>query len=105
MNDRQNKIRRKMIGIMLEHDFIIKKYIRYTFVLTTRGFSGSNQMLLNTLFHSSLVAVSWAAQSTFLLDIFSARRKSTLGPSRRFYIEMNGSSVPQIAAKVPRLAS
>ena len=38
-----------MIGIMLEHDFMIKKRICDTFVLTKRGFSGSGQMLLNTL--------------------------------------------------------
>ena len=38
-----------MIGIMLEHDFMIKKSICGTFVLTTRGFPGSGQMLLNTL--------------------------------------------------------
>ena len=49
MKDRQNKTRRKMIGIMLEHDFMIKKRICDTFVLTKRGFSGSGQMLLNTL--------------------------------------------------------
>ena len=38
-----------MIGIMLEHDFMTKKRICDTFVLTKRGFSGSGQMLLNTL--------------------------------------------------------
>ena len=38
-----------MIGIMLEHDFMIKQSICDTFVLTKRGFSGSDQMPLNTL--------------------------------------------------------
>ena len=38
-----------MIGIMLEHDFMIKQSICDTFVLAKRGFSGSGQMLLNTL--------------------------------------------------------
>ena len=38
-----------MIGIMLEHDFMINKSICGTFVLTACGFSGSGQMLLNTL--------------------------------------------------------
>ena len=38
-----------MVGMMLEHDFMIQKSICDTFVLTKRGFSGSGQMLLNTL--------------------------------------------------------
>ena len=53
MKDRQNKTRRKMIVIMLEHDFMINKSICDTFVLTTRGFSGSGQVLLNTLISGS----------------------------------------------------
>ena len=42
-----------MIAIMLEHDFMVKKRICGTFVLTKRGFSGSGQMLLNTLLSST----------------------------------------------------
>ena len=38
-----------MIGIMLEHDFMIKKSICDTLVLTKRVFSGSDQIPLNTL--------------------------------------------------------
>ena len=38
-----------MVGMMLEHDFMIQKSICDTFVLRKRGFSGSDQMLLNTL--------------------------------------------------------
>ena len=38
-----------MIGIMLEHDFMIKQSICDTFVLAKRDFSGSAQILLNTL--------------------------------------------------------
>ena len=49
MNDRLNKTHQKMIGMMLEHDFMIQKSICDTFVLRKRGFSGSDQMLLNTL--------------------------------------------------------
>ena len=45
-----------MIGFMLEHDFMTNKSICDTFVLTTRVFSGSGQMLLNTL--SSAMVVS-----------------------------------------------
>ena len=38
-----------MIGIMLEHDFMIKQSICGTFVFAKRDFSGSDQILLNTL--------------------------------------------------------
>ena len=38
-----------MIGMMLEHDFMIRESICDTFVLTKRGFPGSDQALLNTL--------------------------------------------------------
>ena len=38
-----------MFGIMLEHDFMIKQSICDTFELTKRYFSGSGQILLNTL--------------------------------------------------------
>ena len=38
-----------MIGIMFKHDFMIYKSICDTFGLIKRGFSGSDQMPLNTL--------------------------------------------------------
>ena len=38
-----------MIGFMLERDFMTNKSICGTFVLTKPVFSGSGQMLLNTL--------------------------------------------------------
>ena len=38
-----------MIEFMLKHDFMINKSVCGTFVLTTAIFSGSGQMLLNTL--------------------------------------------------------
>ena len=40
-----------MIGIMLEHDFMIKQSICDTFVLVKLDFSGSDQVLLNTLLY------------------------------------------------------
>ena len=49
MNDRQIKTRWKMIGMMFEHDFMIRKIICDTFVFTKRGSPGSDQALLNTL--------------------------------------------------------
>ena len=62
-----------MIGIMLEHDFMIKKRICDTFVLTKRGFSGSGQMLLNTL--SILQQLSRICESAFVAtpDLLSAQ--------------------------------
>ena len=52
-----------MIGIMLEHDFMIKKRICDTFVLTKRGFPGSGQMLLNTLLRLLPFFLSFGALS------------------------------------------
>jgi hypothetical protein len=49
MDDLQKKKCRKMIGVMLEHDFMIKTIISDTFVLTKLRNSGSDQMPLNTL--------------------------------------------------------
>ena len=49
MDDRQNKTGRKMIGNMFKHNFMIRKGICVTFGRLKRGFSGSDQMPLNTL--------------------------------------------------------
>ena len=58
MDDLQKKSR-KMLGVMLEHDFMIKTIISDTFVLTKLRNSGSDQMPLNTL--GRVVNARWPA--------------------------------------------
>ena len=48
-----------MIGIMLEHDFMIKQSICDTFVLAKRDFSESDQILLNTLRRRGTHVLHW----------------------------------------------